>query len=214
MVNVDYLQFEGLSLPSTAVAGYKKGFFSKAQWAVYKHLVSRYNCTGETFFPCSDSYFKTLNLSRKTIQRVLKNFEGQNMIETNCRMLGESKHPVRHIALRYNFFYVNGFGTLEDVIKGKDRVIRKEREIGRQKDEVIKKQKKEYEEIIRQKNECIEQLLAIISDLSSSIENHTMQQRIAAAGLTAKLITLDKAKAIIGDIKFLDKRLEKINNTL
>lgn len=196
MEKVDYVQFEGLSLPSTAVAGYKKGFFSKAQWAVYKHLVARYNCTGDKFFPCSDIFFKTLNLSRKTIQRVLKNFEEQNMIKTSCRMLAESKHPVRHIYLELNFFYVNGFGTLEDVIKGKDRVIRKEREI------------------IRQKDECIEQLMAIISDVSSFIENHTMQQRIAAAGLEDKLITLDKAKAIIGDIKFLDKRLEKINNTL
>lgn len=193
MANVDYVRFEGLSLPSTAVAGYQKGFFNKAQWAVYKHLVARYNCTGETFFPCSDIYFKTLNLSRRTIIRVLKNFEGQNMIETSCRMLGESKHAVRHIALRYNFFYVNGFGTPEDALKGKDRVIRQKNEI------------------IRQKDECIEQLLAIISDLSSSIVNHTMQQRIAAAGLEDKLIALDKAKAIIGDIKFLDKRLEKIN---
>lgn len=186
MKKVDYVQFEGLSLPSTAVAGYKKGFFSKAQWAVYKHLVARYNCTREKFFPCLDSYFKTLNLSRMSIYRVLKSFENQEMIEICCHTLGESKHPVRHIALRYNFFYVNGFGTLEDALRGKDRVI-------------------------RQKNECIEQLLAIISDLSSSIENHTMQQRIAAAGLEDKLITLDKAKAIIGDIKFLDKRLEKIN---
>lgn len=193
MGKVDYVQFEGLSLPSTAVAGYKKGFFSKAQWSVYKHLVARYNCTREKFFPCSDSYFKTLNLSRRTIIRVLKNFEEQNMIKTSCRMLGESKHPVRHIYLELNFFYVNGFGTLEDTLRGKDRVIRQKNEI------------------IRQKNECIEQLLAIISDLSSSIENHTMQQRIAAAGLEDKLITLDKAKAIIGDIKFLDKRLEKIN---
>lgn len=190
MVNVDYVQFEGLSLPSTAVAGYKKGFFSKAQWAVYKHLVARYNCTGESFFPCSDSYFKTLNLSRMSIYRVLKSFENQDMIETCCHTLGESKHPVRHIALRYNFFYVNGFGTLEDVIKGKDRVIRKEREIGRQKDEVIKKQ------------------AAIISYISSRLEKLIDKQRATATGMEDVLICLDEVKVCNKEITFLDKMLE------
>lgn len=197
MVNVDYVQFEGLSLPSTAVAGYKKGFFSKAQWAVYKHLVARYNCTGETFFPCSDSYFNTLNLSRKTIQRVLKSFENQEMIETNCRMFGESKHPVRHIALRYNFFYVNGFGTLEDVIKGKDRVIRKEREI-------VRKER----EIGRQKDEVIKKQAAIISYISSRLEKLIDKQRATATGMEDVLICLDEVKVCNKEITFLDKMLE------
>lgn len=199
MEKVDYVQFEGLSLPSTAVAGYKKGFFSKAQWAVYKHLVARYNCTGEKFFPCSDSYFKTLNLSRRTIIRVLKNFEEQNMIETSCRMLGESKHAVRHIALRYNFFYVNGFGTLENVIKGKDRVIRKEREINRRKDEIIEK-----------KNEVIEKQAAIISRISSRVEKLIDKQRATATGMEDVLICLDEVKVCNKEITFLDQILENL----
>lgn len=195
-----YVQFEGLSLPSTAVVGYQKGFFSKAQWAIYKQLIARYNSTRETFFPCSDSYFKNLNLSRKTIQRVLKSFEGQNMIETCCHALGETKHPVRHIALRYNFFYVNGFGTLEDVIKGKDRVIRQERESNKQKDEIIGK-----------KNEVIEKQAAIISKVSSFIENLVIQQRATATGMEDVLIYLDEVKVCNKEITFLDQALKKIN---
>lgn len=193
MEKVDYVQFEGLSLPSTAVAGYQKGYFSKAQWAIYKQLAARYNSTREIFFPCSDSYFNNLNLSRKTIQRVLKDFKEQEMILVNHLKLGESKYPVRYIALRYNFFYVNGFGTLEDVIKGKDRVIRQEREISRRKDEVIEKQ------------------AAIISYISSRVEKLIDKQRATATGMEDVLICLDEVKVCNKEITFLDQALKKIN---
>lgn len=119
----DTIPQEMNGIPQAALDAKDKGFFSKAQWAVYKHLVAKYKSTHKKEFVATDTYFKGLGVTRQTISTALIKFQHYEMLKISRDKKQGQKYGVRKITLQDAFFNPMASSVQWKVWEMKDRKI-------------------------------------------------------------------------------------------
>lgn len=110
-------------VPQAANTAKDRGFFTEAEWLIYKHLLARFNSTHEREFIATDTYFKSLGLNRCTIARAFTKFQQFGMLKVSRDKKQGQKYGARKITLYDVFFNPLSTPVELNVCRMKDRKI-------------------------------------------------------------------------------------------
>lgn len=117
----DTIPQEMNGVPQAANTANDRGFFTEAEWRIYKHLLARYKSTHEKEFVATDTYFKGLGLNRCTITRALTKFQEFGMLKISRDKKQGQKYGARKITLQDGFFNPLSTTVELNVCRMKDR---------------------------------------------------------------------------------------------
>lgn len=111
------------TVPQAANTANDRGFFTEAEWRIYKHLLARYKSTHEREFVATDTYFKALGLDRRTTTRAFAKFRKFGMLKISRDKKQGQKYGARKITLYDVFFNPLSTPVELNACRMKDRKI-------------------------------------------------------------------------------------------
>lgn len=163
----DTIPQEMEGIPQAALDAKDKGFFTKAEWLVYKHLLARYKSTHEKEFVATDTYFKGLGITRRTISSALIKFQHYEMLKISRDKKQGQKYGARKITLRDAFFNPMASSVQWKVWEMKDR---KNHQLSDE-NHLLRREMKEMGEEIKYLRSCLESIAGRSKGALDAVDN-------------------------------------------
>lgn len=102
---IAYTEEDGIMLSLNALEAKIKGFFTPSEWGIYKVIMSK--CFRRKKMIATDAFFaNVIKVSRKTVARTLKKWEGQGLLKLQYKKVYPDKKAMREIKLKDKFFQI------------------------------------------------------------------------------------------------------------